>query len=185
MVAVHPSTGADYDLALYDDPGMSVLLTSSAVGGSTIDFLAVNSTPGRRAVGDDYFPKVHQFGNTSGVYTVEQSQGTTTLAPASSQLDSLSASKLVAVRDTVLTGGTTVTISATCPQDVELFLTQSTSDPKTWVVSRSKAVRASSGAAAGGTEKFTYPVPATAGGTYGVVLLKKSGASGTCTLTRT
>jgi hypothetical protein len=94
-------------------------------------------------------------------------------------------SNVVAVRDTHMTAGTTVTIKVTptlAGQDPELFLMRSTSgQPATFVRSRSQAFMASTAAGPGAAESFTFVVPAI--DWYGVVIVFKAGL-GNLTLQR-
>lgn len=181
VAAVRPPAGSDYDLTLYDDRNQTVSLGSSAWGGSTIDFVAVDSN--RRALGD-YYPRTYVFAG-SGSYGFELAQGAVTLPAATSTTITMGSANIVLARDAFLTAGVPVTFSVTpsnAGQDPELFLLGS--DPAnsaTWVRSRSSALASSSGAAAGGAEVLTFTPTISAW--YGVVVTNKTG-SGSYTLAR-
>ena len=180
VVAVRPPSGADYDMVLYDDRNQTVSLGSSAFGGSSVDFLAVDSN--RRPLGD-YYPRVNAFSGT-GSYGIELAQGFDQLGAATSQAVTMGTNDIVVVRDVNLTAGTPVTFTVTAgngTQDAELFLFSSDANAATWVRSRSQAAAASVSGGAGATETFTFTP--TAGGWHGLVLINKSG-SGTYTLSR-
>jgi hypothetical protein len=180
VVAVRPS-GTDYDLTLFDDRAQTVNLGSSAFGGSTIDFMAVDSN--RRALGD-YYPRAFVFSG-AGSYGVQLAQGAQILSAATSTPVTMGSADIVAVRDTFLTAGVAVTISVTpanAGQDPELLLMgDDPANAATFIRSRGSAVAASVIGAAGAAETLTY-IP-TVTGWYGVVVTNKSG-SGTYTLTR-
>lgn len=180
VVAVR-STGADYDLSVYDDRAQTSLLATSAYGGSTIDFVAVDSN--RRALGD-YYPRAYVFSG-SGNYQTELAQGTDILSAATSQPVTMGSGDVVVVRDVFLTAGVPVTFTASPGaggQDAELFLMSSdAATASTWVRPRSAAVASASANGAGVAETFTYTP--TVSQWYGLVLINKAG-SGTYTLQR-
>jgi hypothetical protein len=180
VVAVRPPTGADYDVYLYDDWSQTAFLGGSAFGGSTVDFVAVDSN--RRAFGD-YYPRVIDFAGT-GTYQIELAQGTSILSPGSNTI-SMGWSNVVSVQDTFLTAGVPVTISvapSNFGQDPELFLMgDDPANAATWVRGRPFALASSIAGGFGATETLTF-TPTTSAW-YGVVVVNKSG-SGTYTLTR-
>jgi hypothetical protein len=179
VVALKPTSG-DLDLQLYDDRGQGAYLSGSGYGGTTVDFVAVDSN--RRALGD-YYPRVFNYSGGGG-YRIELAQGSSVLNAGSSTV-TMGGNNVVTVRDTYLTAGVPVTISAAAGnsgQDAELFVLDS--DPAnsaTWIRPRSSAVATASGGAAGATETVTFTPARSAW--YGVVVINKAG-SGTYTLTR-
>ncbi|TYB98923.1 hypothetical protein FXF53_16515 [Micromonospora sp. WP24] len=178
VVALKPNSG-DLDLQLYDDRAQGVYLSGSAAGGTTVDFVAVDSN--RRALGD-YYPRVTNWSGGGG-YRVELAQGASVLNGGSSTI-TMGTNNVVAVRDTYLTAGVPVTISAAATnvgQDAELFLMSSDANAATWIRPRSGAAAAATGGGAGATETITF-TPALSGW-YGVVVVNKAG-SGNYTLTR-
>ncbi|SDO58081.1 hypothetical protein [Lentzea jiangxiensis] len=183
VVALRPPAGADYNLRVYDDKAQTIQKGSSVVAGVT-DFVAVNSNTGKTPLGD-FYPKVSVASGTGGNYALELAQGSTLLHVASSQSVAMTSSKVVAVRDTMLTAGVPVTIKVTpgsASQDAELFIVGSVDGSSSTYV-RSRAT-ASAGATAGGpgaVETITF-TPAVSGW-HGVVLINKAG-SGTYTLQR-
>jgi hypothetical protein len=180
VAAIRPS-GVDYDLDVFDDRAQGTFLASSTFGGGTIDFVAVDSN--RRALGD-YYPRARVFSG-SGNYQVHLAQGVNTLGANASQGVTLGSNDVVAVRDTFINAGTTVTFKVTPgngTQDPELFLMAS--DPgnaATWVKGRPSASASASAAGPGGVEQFSFTAPLSAW--YGLVLTNKAG-SGTYTLQR-
>jgi phage baseplate assembly protein gpV len=183
VVAVRPPTGADYDLTLFDNLSQTVQLSASSLGGSVVDFVAIDSNAGRRPLGD-YYPRVTKFSGT-GNFAVELAQGSLTLGAASSTQIVMASTKVVAVRDTNLTANVPVTIKVTpssATQDAELFIVNSVAGvPSTFIRGRSAALKTATATGPGGVETITF-TPTTSGW-YGVVLVNKAG-SGTYTLTR-
>ncbi len=180
VTAVRPPAGVDYDLTLYDDRNQTVSLGSSAFGGNTVDFMAVDSN--RRPLGD-YYPRAYVFSG-SGNYRVELAQGTDQLGAASSQAVVMGTNDVVVVRDVLLTAGVPVTFQAIAgngTQDAELFVLSSDANAATWVRSRAQAAASATLGGAGATETITFTP--TISGWHGLVLVNKAG-SGTYTLTR-
>ena len=179
-VAVRPPAGSDYDLTLYDDRNQTVALAGSAFGGSTIDFVVVDSN--LRALGD-YYPRAYVFAG-SGSYSLELAQGAQILATGS-QTVTMGAAEIVAVRDSFLTAGVPVTFTVTPTnggQDPELFVFgDDPAVPSSFVKGRPSATVASTVNGAGAAESVTFTP--TRSGWYGVVVTNKTG-SGNYTLTR-
>lgn len=180
VVGLRPPAGTDYDLQLWDNRAQTTFLTSSAWGGSTVDFVAVDSN--LRALGD-YYPRVNLWSGT-GSYQVELAQGAVTLGFGSTTVF-MGSSSVVLVRDVFLSAGVPVTLSVAPTnggQNPELFLLGS--DPAnaaSWVQNRSSAVASSTFNGAGVTETLVHtPVRS---GWYGVVVTNTAG-SGNYTLTR-
>jgi hypothetical protein len=181
VVAVRPPAGNDYDLQLYDDRGQTAALPGSAFGGSTVDFVAIDSN--LRALGD-YYPRAFLFSGAGGDYGIELAQGAQTL-PAGASTITMGAAEVVAVRDLFLTAGTPVTLTVAptnAGQDPELFLMgDDPANAATFVRPRSTALASSSGAGAGAAEQLTFTP--TVSGWYGAVVVNKAG-SGNYTVTR-
>jgi len=183
VVAIRPPAGADYDLTLFDNLGQTTQLSVSNLGGSTVDFIAIDSNAGRRPLGD-YYPRVAKFSGT-GSFAVELGQGSLTLGAASSTQIVMGSTKVVAVRDTSLTANVPVTIKVTpssATQDAELFIVNSVAgSPSTFIRARGAALKTASAKGPGLVETITF-TPTTSGW-YGIVLVNKAG-SGTYTLAR-
>ena len=179
VVAVRPPSGADYDLQMWADRAQTALLANSAYGGSTVDFVAVDTN--RRPTGA-YFPRIYRYSG-SGPYQVEFAQGAQQL-PVGTVNVAMGPQSVVAVRDTMLAAGTPATISLTPlnGQECELFLLFSDpTNPTSWVQGRSAAVASSTTAGPGAFQQITFTPTVTAW--YGVVVVTKDG-SGSYTLTR-
>ncbi|WP_250034444.1 hypothetical protein [Paractinoplanes maris] len=178
VVAVRPPTGADDDLRLYDDRALTQLLGTSAIGTDTVDFLAVNSSPGHRPLGD-YYPQVRRLAGT-GAYTVQLfDTGELLTGTATRQLG---AGDVVTSWTSCLTANQQVTFTVTpgaATQDPELFVVESGgAEPD--VKSRGAATAATP-AGPGQPEQVGYTAPAD--GCVGVIVVNKAGA-GTYTVTR-
>lgn len=177
-VAVRPPAGADYDLTLYDDVGQTVNIGGSAFGGSTIDFVTVDSN--HRALGD-YYPRAYMYSGT-GNYQTELAQGSVQLN-SGSQTVFMGTNDVILIRDSIQAAGVPTffrVVPSNGTQDPELFLMQSDgANSATWVRSRGTAVASSSAGAAGVAEGFSYTPPAS--DWYGLVLTNKAG-SGNYTL---
>jgi hypothetical protein len=181
VVAIRPPAGSDYDLRLFDDSAQTVQLAQSSLGGSAVDFIAVDTNllpPG------DYYPRAYFFAGPGGPYQIELAQGAAVLTAGSSPV-TMATGNVVAVRDVNLTAGTPITLSVAptmLNQDPELFLLgDDPANSATWVRPRSSAVATSSAAGPGTVEQITYTP--TRSGWYGVVVVNKAG-TGTYTLTR-
>ncbi len=181
VVGIRPPAGSDDDLALYDDRAQGTILATSAFGGSTVDFVAVDSN--HRPLGD-YYPRVNLFSG-GGNYQIELAQGANSLGAGGSQAITMGTGDVVAVRDVFLSAGVAVTLRAVpgnSSQDPELFLMASDgTNPGTWYQPRVNARVSASAAGPGGTETITFTP--TVSDWYGLVLVNKAG-SGTYTLTR-
>ncbi|MEN3358235.1 MAG: hypothetical protein V7637_2217 [Mycobacteriales bacterium] len=181
VVGLRPPAGSDYDLQVWDDRAQTVFLGSSAFGGSTVDFVAVDSN--LRALGD-YYPRVQFFAGPGGQYQVELAQGTSILNGGSLAV-SMGSGNVVNVQDTFLTAGVPATFSATPSnggQNPELFLmADDPANPASFVQGRPSAAAVSTGGGAGAAEHVTYTPTRT--GWFGLVLVNAAG-SGTYTLTR-
>ncbi|HUQ56494.1 hypothetical protein [Lentzea sp.] len=183
VVALRPASGSDYDLRVYDDKAQSVQKGSSVIRGA-VDFVAVNSNTGKTPLGD-FYPRVTAPSGPGGTYALEFAQSSTLLQPAGSLSVAMTSSRVVAVRDTMLTAGVPVTIRVTpgsSSQDAELFVVGSVDgSSSTYVRSRVTATASATAGGPGAVETITF-TPATSGW-HGVVLVNKAG-SGTYTLQR-
>ena len=169
----------DNDLTVYDDAGQTASLASSAFGGSTIDYVLVDSN--ERSLGD-YYPRVNLFAG-SGPYDVEWAAGATSFAEGSTPV-SFGTGDVIQVRDAFAAGGVTnyVRVVPSAGLDLDLFAHDSTSGtPATYVQGRPAAVASSASGGLGAPEAIQYTVPET--DWTGLVLLNKSG-SGTATVYR-
>ncbi len=77
VVAEQPDAGSDTDLSVFTDFNQTSVLASSSFGGTTTDFVAINSNSGHRAL-QTYYPRVHQFAGTGG-YEIQEAQGSNAL----------------------------------------------------------------------------------------------------------
>ncbi|MGH9244371.1 MAG: CARDB domain-containing protein [Acidimicrobiales bacterium] len=175
VVAVRPPAGADYDLALYDDFAQTAFLESSAYGGATVDFVAVDSN--HRALGD-YYPRAYVYSG-SGNYQVELAQGSNQLNLGSETV-TMGADDVVLVRDASLAGGVPTyvrVVPANSGQDPELFVMDS--DPATsatWTRNRSEALASATGNGPGHDEALSFTPSAS--DWHGLVLINKAGSGG-------
>jgi hypothetical protein len=181
VVGVLPNSTSDEDLQLFDDRAGSVNLGGSNLRGRTTDFVAIDSN--RRPVGD-YYPRVGHFGGPGG-YVIQVAQGGGADLVAGKPMTVNMPNDLIAVRDTLLSPGVTVTITVTpgsAAQDVDVFLMGSVlGSPSTYVRGRANAVATGAAGGPGATETLTYTSTTTA--FYGVVITQRS-ATGSVTLTR-
>jgi hypothetical protein len=181
VTAIRPPAGSDYDLDVYDDRAQTAYLGASVFGGSTVDFVAVDTN--RRPTGD-YYPRVRRYSGSGGAYQIENARGSDILGYGTSPI-AMGASDVVAVRDVWLTAGVQETFkvaAANAGQDAELFVLRSDAAASTWVRSRATAAAAAAGNGPGAIEQVGYTAPTS--GWYGIVLVNKSG-SGTYSVTRT
>jgi hypothetical protein len=180
VVALVPSVGSDVDLAVYDDRAQQLPLAFNTAGVDVVDFVAIDSN--RRAFGD-YYPRAIEFsGHTA--YDIEVAQNRNVLSPATTQTVHMP-NDIVAVRDTFLTAGVPVTISAapsTPEQNPGLFLMgDDPNNATTFVRSRGSAVAAGAANGPGVAESLSFTP--TISGWYGVVITNQHGV-GDYTLTR-
>jgi hypothetical protein len=179
VVAVRPPSTADDDLMLFDDRAQTQQLESSLLVGVT-DFVAIDSNPGRRALGD-YYPRVHRV-NGTGDYTVELADDGQTLTTEAKR--QMNAGDVVAVWNSCLTAGQQVTFTVTpgdLSQDAELFVVSSQAgNTGTYVRDRAAAQTAS---AQGPGQPETLQHTAAADGCVGVIVINRAG-TGTYTVTR-
>ena len=169
----------DNDLRLYDDAAMSVLLGSSSAGGSTIDYVLVDSN--RRALGD-YFPRA-QLWSGSGQYSIGLS-GNSTTSGVGVTSTSFGSGDIIEVRDAYVGNGTPEFIRVVPGGGLDLDVRQHVSDPataSTFVQGRFSAAAGSDSGGAGVAESYTFTPGFT--GWSGLVLLNKGG-SGTATIYR-
>jgi hypothetical protein len=168
--------GSDYDIYLYDDYGMGSLLGVSAYGGSTIDFMTIDSN--RRAFGD-YYPLVHDYAG-SGSYQVELAQGSDQAGSGAGGTSTVTmgSGDVLAVRDAYLNAGTQYTmrvVPSNAGQNPELFAFEDNpSDGNTFVRSRSQASASASSYGAGAAESLTFTPSYTEW--HGIVVTNVSGS---------
>lgn len=180
VVAVRPPAGADDDVTLFDDRAQTQRLEESLLGVDVTDFVAVDSTAGRRPLGD-YYPRMHRVSGT-GAYTIELADSGQTLVDTAKR--QMGTGDVAAVWNSCLTAGQQVTFTVTPgdpSQDAELFVVSSTAGaPATYVRDRASAATAAA-TGAGQPESLAYTAPAD--GCVGVIIVNRAG-SGTYTLTR-
>ncbi|MGW5852432.1 hypothetical protein ACWFQ8_31625 [Streptomyces sp. NPDC055254] len=173
VMAVRPA-GTDYDLRLFDDAIQATSLGESNMAGSSeVDFVAVDSSSGRRALGD-YYPRVPSPGLGTTAYRAEFAE-----APADPLVRevprtvSMAPDDVAAVFNVSLTGER-VRLTLTpenSTQDGELYVMCSTADATTWVVNRAHHVARANATGRGGTETVTFE----ATGSCAVVVINKVG----------
>lgn len=186
VMAIRPPSGSDYDVRLYGTSDLAASpLATSTTGISSPDFVVVDSSPGKRALGT-FYPQVTQYSGT-GQYDLKFVQATFTIGIGQSSAVTMTAANPVAVMETTVAASTPVKFEVTQPTggNPELLLFCSTTTATTWVRGRPLASAAAPQLASGtaGTETLTWNAPATAPGDCAVVLVNKSG-SGTYTVTR-
>ncbi|MFD9478380.1 hypothetical protein [Streptomyces nojiriensis] len=173
VMAVRPA-GTDYDLRLFDDSVQATSLgESNAAGSSEVDFVAVDSGSGRRALGD-YYPRVPSPGPGTAAYRAEFAE-----APADplvrevTRTVSMAPDDVAAVFNVALTGER-VRLTLTpenSTQDGELYVMCSTADATTWVANRAHNVARANAVGRGATETVTFE----ATGSCAVVVINKAG----------
>ena len=92
----------DNDLVVYDDAAQTAPLASSAYGGTTIDYVLVDSN--HRALGD-YYPRANLWSG-SGSYNIEWAGNANTLPEGSTSL-SFGSGDVIQMRDVSVGGGVT------------------------------------------------------------------------------
>ncbi len=183
VMAIRPPQGFDYDLRLFGTADLAgAPLSTSTAGGSAVDLVAIDSNPGRRALGT-FYPQVYQYAG-AGDYVLKFVQAGSSIAVGQSTSVLMSASNPVVIWETTVAAGAVVKLEVTQPAglDAELMLFCATAGSNTWVRGRPSA-SAIAPQLASGTETLTWTAPATAPGPCAVVLANKSG-SGTYTVTR-
>ncbi len=171
--------GNDNDITLYDDAAQSVSLGGSTFGGSTIDYMLIDSN--ERALGD-YYPRAYLFSG-SGAYDVEWAAGANILGQTST-LTSFGSGDVIKLWDAFADSGVVnyVRVVPSGGLDVEVLAHDSDSaTASTFVQSRGTAVAVGSSGGAGAAEALQYSVAT--GDWTGIVLLNKGG-SGTATIYR-
>ncbi|MFJ7590039.1 hypothetical protein ACIQZO_22175 [Streptomyces sp. NPDC097617] len=173
VMAVRPA-GTDYDLRLFDDSMQATSLGESNMAGpSEVDFVAVDSSSGRRALGD-YYPRVPSPGPGTTAYRAEFAE-----APADPLVRevprtvSMAPDDVAAVFNVALTGER-VRLTLTpenSTQDGELYVMCSTADATTWVANRAHHVARANASGRGGTETVTFE----ATGSCAVVVINRAG----------
>jgi hypothetical protein len=172
VVAEKPDAGTDTDLAVYTDFGQTALLASSAYGGTTTDFVAINSNSGAEPLGT-YYPRVNQFAGTGG-YTIQTAQGANTLSSGVSS-PSMLATQPVRVWDSYQTAGVPVfyrAVPTSGTQDLQLAALPAGN----LALARSSTLQGAD-PGAGNAATVTYTPGAT--GWAGIVLLNNSLTTGT------
>ncbi|WP_338177527.1 IPT/TIG domain-containing protein [Jatrophihabitans sp.] len=174
VVAERPDAGTDTDLTVYNDFGQTSALASSSYGGTTTDFVAINSNSGHRAL-QTYYPRVTQFAGSGG-YTIEEAQGSNTLS-AGSSTNNFTSGQPIRIWDSYQASGQPVYLRAvpTAGQDVQLAIASSSLD----FASRSATT---SGADPGLGVPATLVYTPTDTGWHGLILLDNSLTSGAVTV---
>ncbi|MFD7781972.1 hypothetical protein ACFV4Q_02515 [Streptomyces nojiriensis] len=173
VMAVRPA-GTDYDLRLFDDSLQATSLgESNAAGSSEVDFVAVDSGSGRRALGD-YYPRVPSPGPGTSAYQAEFTEAPTApLVREVTRTVSMAPDDVAAVFNVSLTGER-VRLTLTpenSTQDGELYVMCSTADATTWVANRAHHVARANAVGRGGAETVTFE----ATGSCAVVVINKAG----------
>lgn len=180
-VAVRPEV-SNVDLRLYDDRAQTTLLATSGSPVNVIDFIAVDSNSGNRALGD-YYPKVSLFaGATADHYDVELAHGTATFANGTHALV-FGADDVLRIGDHYSNPGTRmyVRVVPAGGQNVDLFVLESNdADATTDIRRRSDAVAVATVAGGGSPEALAYTrsLP----GNWSAIVVTQTGGEGTATL---
>lgn len=167
-VAVRPADGSDSDLALYNDYAQTQVLGTSSYGGTTTDFVAVNSNSGARPL-QTYYPRVTAFTGT-GNYTVEYVQGNTTFSLGTTTI-ATDSTLPIAIMDSYQNTGVPVYYRAVpaAGQSIGLTFLQ----PGQTVLGRSSGVSSAIGAS--GQAVAVAATPAATG--YGALVVTNQGLS--------
>lgn len=183
VVAIRPPSGADYDLNVYEDHGLSTLAGSSAAGSNAVDYVAIDSNSGRRAQPDDYYPQARVFNGNGGEYTAEFVDGTTTVSDGTHSVF-FTPTDVIQTEDTLMSPGvpTYFRIVPAGGQDLSMHLMRSVAGTaSTYVQGRTSNVQSADLGAAGGEESFAYTESASQ--FDAIIVVNKSG-SGTYTMYR-
>ena len=172
VVAEKPDAGTDADLAVYTDFNQTAVLAGSSYGGTTTDFVAINSNSGAEPL-QTYYPRVNQFAGTGG-YTIQSAQGTDSLSSGVSSPAMLS-TQPVRVWDSYQTAGVPVfyrAVPTIGSQDLQLAALQAGN----LALSRPSTIQGTDpGVGSAATVSYT---PGTTGWA-GIVLLNNSLSTGT------
>jgi hypothetical protein len=174
LVAEKPDASTDTDLRVYSDTNLTSLVNSSAFGGTTTDFVALNANSGHLVAGTDY-PQVHQFAGTGG-YSVEFVGGSGVLTAGSTTV-AMGSSKFVQIRDSFQNSGTPVYLRAVPDAAVDVQFAVASADKNS--VSRSQTT-SSPDLGPGGQPRLVYTPTAT--GWHALILLDNNLAAGNVTL---
>jgi hypothetical protein len=179
VIGIRPPLGTDDDLNVYDNRNLTGLLSSSAFGSNTIDWVAIDGN--RRSPGD-YYPRVNQYAGT-GNYGIEYYEGSTTVTDGF-HAPSFGVNDVVRTEDTFLNQSvpTYFRIVPSGGLDIEAFLVRSTdAQPASFVTSRTGAAAISNGGGFGGEEAFSYTESASQ---WDGLIVTNKGGSGSYTVFR-
>ena len=170
-VALKRTAGDSFWVKLFDDSSLSSQL-ANAVGGDTLDFVAVDSN--RRALGD-YYPQVRRCLTCidSNTYSLQVAQGSSTLSEGTQSIP-MGSSDIVAVRDVLLTAGVPVHFqvnTTNIEQDPLVFLMNAAGSQ---IKTRAQASVSSVSGGTGVAEAFSFTPTTT--GSHGFILLNGSGS---------
>ncbi|MFD5427373.1 hypothetical protein [Streptomyces sp. NPDC127084] len=173
VIAVRPKD-TDHDLRLFDDSIQSSLLGESNMAGSSeVDFVALDSGPGRRPLGD-YYPRVPTAGAGTGKYDIEFAEAPTApLVAERFRAVPMMPGDVASVFNFSLTGErVTVTLTPREEnQNGDLYVMCSTGDSGTWVANRAHNVARANTLGPGAVERVTFR----ASGSCAAVVINKVG----------
>ena len=179
VASIRPPVGTDYDLHLYNDNNHDLQLASSAFGGSTTDFVVSDYNHSQRGI--EHF-QATLFGGVQNTYRVQYESGTSTLYPDGiARAGTWDAADVANVWEVPLFAGETVSflldVTSGTP-DLNMALYKS--NTSTYHAGRSSSVALANTVAAGGTESFSFDVPAD--DVYGLVIWSDTEVAGTFTI---
>ncbi|MEU6058274.1 hypothetical protein [Streptomyces sp. NPDC047097] len=149
---------ADYDLTVFDDKNQTAKVASSETAGTTDEFVAMESGPGKRPLGD-YYPRVTKAAEAptpAKNYSLQFAESQTSLAKLLPLKITMSTTNKAAVVKTEVTQpGVPITITATpaAGQTIDLFVVQPGGAGS--VRTRATAIPSTTGPAGARTLTFT------------------------------
>jgi hypothetical protein len=174
VVATKPDAGSDADLAVYTDFNQTALLDSSSFGGTTTDFVAINSNSGHRGL-QTYFPRVNQFAGTGG-YAIQEAQGSNALSTGSSTF-SFTSGQLIRIFDSFQSAGVPVFYRAVPSAGQDVVVAVASADLN---AARRSLTTTSADPGAGNPAALTFTPTAT--GRQGLVVLDNNQSAGNVTV---
>ncbi len=125
VVAERPDSGSDTDLTVFTDFSQTAVLGSSAYGGTTIDFVAINSDSGHLGP-QTYFPRVNQFAGSGG-YEIQEAQGSNTLSIGTTTFN-FTSGQLIRIFDSFQSAGVPVFYRAVPSAGLDVQLAVASAD---------------------------------------------------------
>lgn len=179
VVGLRSPATADYDLQMFGENSHRYEYASSAYGGQLIDFVVGDYN--HNSVGNEHI-EVTRFSGAADNYRMNYESGATMLFPDGvDRAGSWGAESVVRIWDVPLFGGETVSFTLDVTSgttDFGMSLFRSNGD--SYWVGRSSAVWTRDAAGDGGTETWTYTVPAD--DVYGLVIFANNFADSDYTI---